>query len=135
MAAQSEVLSAPAAAPVPSKSLAEAHARARSFFREICRELPWVMENYQLEELCSRPQLRTYIAGEFRKHGEAMSNSQAVDMLLFKGQAEMTSLLAHHTQRHHIITKWIAPSASATVTDLSAASRSPFLNAFLKSNA
>jgi len=98
---QAAILSAPAAAPVASRSLAEARARARSFFREICREVPWVVKNYQLGEITTVGRLRSQLATHFRR--VETDNPKVIDLMLFKGQAEVHEMMAHYTQRHHLV--------------------------------
>lgn len=98
---QAAILSAPAAAPVASRSLAEARARARSFFREICREVPWVVKNYQLGEITTVGRLRSQLASHFRR--VETDNPKVIDLMLFKGQAEVHEMMAHYTQRHHLV--------------------------------
>jgi len=98
---QAAILSAPAAAPVASRSLAEAKGRARSFFREICREIPWVVKNYQLGEITTVGRLRSQLSSHFRR--VETDNPKVIDLLLFKGQAEVHEVMAHYTQRHHLV--------------------------------
>jgi NADH dehydrogenase (ubiquinone) 1 alpha subcomplex subunit 6 len=98
---QAAIMSAPAAAPVASHSLSEARSRARSFFRELAREVPWIVKNYQLGEITSVARLRSQLANHFRR--VQTDNPKVVDLMLFKGQAEAHDVMAHHTQRHHLV--------------------------------
>jgi len=126
---QAAILSAPATAPVPSRTLAEAQQRARYFYRQVrtaglrhallglpcafdaalprracaqlCRQIPWIMKNYHLDEVTTRSALRSKLASHFRR--VETDNPQVVDVLLFKGQAEAHELMAHYTQRHHLV--------------------------------
>ena len=41
-------------------------------------------------------------------------------------------MLAHYTQRHHLITKYVAGSAAAKVSDTINVGQSEFLTAFYK---
>jgi len=121
---QAAILSAPAAAPVASRSLAEARARARSFFREICREVPWVVKNYQLGEITTVGRLRSQLATHFRR--VETDNPKVIDLMLFKGQAEVHEMMAHYTQRHHLITRYVAPANETRSGAERASSKSDF---------
>ena len=59
------------------------------------------MKNYQLEEITTRPALRRQLADHFRR--VTTDNPKIIDVLLFKGQAEAHEVLAHYTQRHHLV--------------------------------
>uniref|UniRef100_A0A7S0D1E4 NADH dehydrogenase [ubiquinone] 1 alpha subcomplex subunit 6 n=1 Tax=Micromonas pusilla TaxID=38833 RepID=A0A7S0D1E4_MICPS len=111
--ATSQGLSAPAGAPVFSASLPEAKARSRQFFREVCREVPWIMRTYWLEEVTTAAQLRSRLANEFRR--ASTDNPAVIDVMLFKGAQELVTVMAHHFQRHHLITKFVAPESNAIV--------------------
>ena len=65
------------------------------------------MKNYQLEEITTRPVLRRQLADHFRR--VKTDNPKVIDVLLFKGQAEAHEVLAHYTQRHHLVRR--PPSA------------------------
>jgi hypothetical protein len=68
---------------------------------QLAREIPWIMKNYQLEEITTRPVLRRQLADHFRR--VKTDNPKVIDVLLFKGQAEAHEVLAHYTQRHHLV--------------------------------
>ena len=85
--ANSSILSAQVGAPVFSADLAEARNRARLFYREVCREVPWLMKTYFLEEVTTIPKLRSQLADVFRKNKS--NDKNVVDVLLFKGNQEM----------------------------------------------
>ena len=58
--------------------------------------------------------------------------------MLFKGQAEVHEVMAHYMQRHHLISKYVSVvkgDTAAHTGTAKAASYSPFLAKFLKSNA
>ena len=59
------------------------------------------MKNYHLDEVTTRSALRSKLASHFRR--VETDNPQVVDVLLFKGQAEAHELMAHYTQRHHLV--------------------------------
>jgi NADH dehydrogenase (ubiquinone) 1 alpha subcomplex subunit 6 len=68
---------------------------------QLCRQIPWIMKNYHLDEVTTRSALRSKLASHFRR--VETDNPQVVDVLLFKGQAEAHELMAHYTQRHHLV--------------------------------
>lgn len=125
---QGAILSAPAAAPVPSKSLPEARTRSKEFFRMICREMPWISKTYFLEEVITVPALRRCVAEQFRAVKTA--DAKVVDLLLFKGNAEMTNILGHHFQRHHLITKYVSMNYEAGAINRTPSTQSAFLTKF-----
>ena len=59
------------------------------------------MRNYQLDEITTRPALRRQLADHFRR--VKTDNPKVIDVLLFKGQAEVHEVMAHYTQRHHLV--------------------------------
>ncbi|KAK3282950.1 hypothetical protein CYMTET_9337 [Cymbomonas tetramitiformis] len=99
-------------------------------FREVCREMPWIVENYWLNEVTTVSKLRSQVANEFRK--VQTDNSKVVDVLIFKGQAEITDILGHHFNRHHLITKYVAPMTEDKILINQTTKKSAFLTNFLK---
>ena len=123
-----------AAAPRISQTLAEAQFRSRSLFRQVCRELPWVVRNYQLQDVTNVAGLRKVVAGEFRKNVQ-VTDKQMIDLLLFKANAEITNLLGHHTQRHRILTRYVEKGVKVAPTHVQVAggkNASSFLEGFLQ---
>ena len=59
------------------------------------------MRNYQLDEITTRATLRRQLADHFRR--VQTDNPKVIDILLFKGQAEAHEVMAHYTQRHHLV--------------------------------
>ena len=59
------------------------------------------MRNYQLDEVTTRATLRRQLADHFRR--VQTDNPKVIDILLFKGQAEAHEVMAHYTQRHHLV--------------------------------
>jgi hypothetical protein len=59
------------------------------------------MRNYQLDEITTRAALRSQLAQHFRR--VPTDNPKVIDVLLFKGQAEAHEVMAHYTQRHHLV--------------------------------
>jgi len=72
-----------------------------SLVPQLCREIPWIMKNYQLGEITTRSRLRSQLAEHFRR--VQTDNPKVIDVLLFKGQAEAHETMAHYTQRHHLV--------------------------------
>ena len=80
---------------------------------QVCREVPWIMRTYWLEEVTTTAQLRSRLANEFRR--ASTDNPAVIDVMLFKGAQELVTVMAHHFQRHHLITKFVAPESNAIV--------------------
>ena len=59
------------------------------------------MQNYQLGEITTHAALRRQLADHFRR--VKTDNPKVIDIMLFKGQAEAHEVLAHYTQRHHLV--------------------------------
>ena len=63
----------------------------------------------------------------------ATDDPRVIDVMLFKANQEMVTVAAHHFQRHHLITKYVAPESN--VIDKARARgekpKSAFLSAFL----
>ena len=57
---------------------------------------------------------------------------QVIDMLMFKANAELTAVLGHHFQRHHMLTKYVSKNYDQGHINSTPASQSAFLTAFLK---
>jgi hypothetical protein len=68
---------------------------------QLAREIPWIMRNYQLDEITTRAALRRQLSDHFRR--TQTTNPKVIDILLFKGQAEAHEVMAHYTQRHHLV--------------------------------
>jgi NADH dehydrogenase (ubiquinone) 1 alpha subcomplex subunit 6 len=113
--ATSEALSAARPTETPSASYAEAQKRGRGFYRAVCREVPWVLDNYALREVTTETHVRRVLKDLMRAHAEKIdgaSNDDAVragllDRALMRGREEMVALEAHHFQRHHMITQFV----------------------------
>ena len=114
----------------PSPSLTNApRARANAQKKtQVCREVPWIMRTYWLEEVTTPAQLRSRLANEFRR--ASTTNPAVIDVMLFKGAQELVTVMAHHFQRHHLITKFVAPESNAIVKK-TAKPQSEFLASFL----
>ena len=113
--ATSEALSAARPTETPSASYAEAQKRGRGFYRAVCREVPWVLDNYALREVATETRVRRVLKDLMRAHAEKIdgaSNDDAVragllDRALMRGREELVALEAHHFQRHHMITQFV----------------------------
>ena len=139
---QSEVLSYARPMPRASASYEEAQKRGREFFREICRELPRVMEQYQLKEVARLRDVRSAVKRLVRENGAALEErtpvefrAAALDQALMRGREELVAIEAHHFQRHHLITLFVnqsAVSARGTASERAKQeARSAFVRDFL----
>ncbi|KAJ6807873.1 NADH dehydrogenase [ubiquinone] 1 alpha subcomplex subunit 6 [Iris pallida] len=117
-----------------SASMEEARKRTFEFFKEACRALPSVMEIYNLHDVATISQLRSTISQEIRKNAH-ISNPKVIDMLLFKGMEELTNIVDHAKQRHHIIGQYVV-GREGLVQDLGKKDEgsSDFLKKFYASN-
>ena len=61
-----------------SASVEEARTRALDFFREICRNMPNIMDRYNLYEVITPSEMRAKVAADFRKHADT-TNSKVRD--------------------------------------------------------
>jgi NADH dehydrogenase (ubiquinone) 1 alpha subcomplex subunit 6 len=60
------------------------------------------------------------------------NNPADVDMLLFKGNEEITTVMSHHYNRHHLITKYVQPESNVvSATDKKTMQMSAFMRNFL----
>ena len=111
----SEILSTPRpSAERPSVDADEALDRGRRFYRDCCREIPWVMENYALEEVTTTREVRAALKAMIRERGEEIKQrlpmsewAGALDQALMRGREELIALEAHHYNRHHLITNFV----------------------------
>ncbi|GAQ81385.1 NADH dehydrogenase (ubiquinone) 1 alpha subcomplex 6 [Klebsormidium nitens] len=89
-----------------SASFDEARVKSVEFFRVVCRSLPNLVELYNLHDVTTVAELRSRAAQLFRRHA-GVTNAKVVDMLLYKGQEELTNLETMSKQRHHILSQYI----------------------------
>ncbi|KAK8958029.1 NADH dehydrogenase [ubiquinone] 1 alpha subcomplex subunit 6 [Platanthera zijinensis] len=89
-----------------SKTLEEARSRTFDFFKKACRSLPTVMDIYNLHDVVTVSQLRSSIAAQIRKNIN-VTNPKVIDMLVFKGIEELTNIVDHAKQRHHVIGQYV----------------------------
>ncbi len=71
------------------------------------------MRTYWLEEVTTTARLRSRLANEFRR--ATTDNPAVIDIMLVKATQEMVTVMAHHFQRHHVISKFIEPESNAIV--------------------
>ena len=86
------------------------------------------MRTYWLEEVTTPAKFRAQLANEWRRH--ATDDPRVIDVMLFKGSQELVTVMAHHFQRHHLITKYVAPESNA-INKASTKPQSKFLASFL----
>ena len=92
------------------------------------------MREFFLEEVTTTAQFRSQLANEWRRH--RTDDSRVIDIMLFKANQELVTVLAHHFQRHHLITKYVAPESNAiNRRSKSGKPQSKFLSAFLDGKA
>ncbi|CAA0838880.1 NADH dehydrogenase [Striga hermonthica] len=120
--------------PANSASLAEARQRVFEFFKTACRSIPTIMEIYTLDDVTSPSQLRSVISSEIRKSAH-VTNPKVIDMLLFKGTEELSNIVEHAKQRHHILGQYVL-GRDGLSQDLETKDQgaSDFLKNFYKSN-
>lgn len=133
---QSETLSYARPVASPSKDYAEAQRRGRDFYRDICREIPWIMDNYSLREVTTETRLRRAVKDLLRAN---MANIErypeekragVLDVALLRAREELIAVEAHHYQRHHLITNFVNSSA-VKANDGKDRGKSAFLRDFL----
>jgi NADH dehydrogenase (ubiquinone) 1 alpha subcomplex subunit 6 len=134
---QSETLSYARPVASPSVDYAEAQRRGRNFYRDICRELPWIMDNYSLREVTTETRLRRAVKDLLRAN---MANIErypeerraaVLDVALMRAREELIAVEAHHFQRHHLITNFVNSSAVKANVDGKDQAKSAFLRDFL----
>ncbi|GER46303.1 NADH dehydrogenase [ubiquinone] 1 alphasubcomplex subunit 6 [Striga asiatica] len=120
--------------PPNSASLTEARQRVFEFFKTACRSIPTIMEIYTLDDVTSPSQLRSVISSEIRKNAH-VTNPKVIDMLLFKGTEELSNIVEHAKQRHHILGQYVL-GRDGLSQDLETKDQgaSDFLKNFYKSN-
>jgi NADH dehydrogenase (ubiquinone) 1 alpha subcomplex subunit 6 len=110
--------------------------KARKFYHEICRCLPFIHKAMRLEEIVSVADMRAVVNSKF-KNFKNVSNEKVVDMLIFKGREELEVYLTLHKQRHHVVTEYLEPvlqSKREALLPKKTADKSAFLESFLDSN-
>ncbi|ONK63647.1 uncharacterized protein A4U43_C07F17430 [Asparagus officinalis] len=112
----------------------EARKRTFEFFKTACRALPSVMDIYNLHDVVTISELRSSISSQIRKNAH-VTNPKVIDMLLFKGMEELTNIVDHAKQRHHIIGQYVV-GREGLVKDMDKKDQgsSDFLKKFYESN-
>ncbi|KAK4483566.1 hypothetical protein RD792_010765 [Penstemon davidsonii] len=118
--------------PPPSANIAEARKRVFEFFKTACRSIPTIMEIYTLDDVVTPTKLRSTITSEFRKNAH-VTNPQVIDMLLIKGTEELSNIVEHAKQRHHIIGQYVL-SREDSNQETKDEGTSDFLKSFYKGN-
>ncbi|XP_020581076.1 NADH dehydrogenase [ubiquinone] 1 alpha subcomplex subunit 6-like [Phalaenopsis equestris] len=120
--------------PPNSKTLEEVRSKTFDFFRKVCRSLPTVMNIYNLDDVVTISHLRSTISAEIRKNAN-VTNPMVIDMLLFKAMEELTNIVDHAKQRHHIIGQYVV-GRDCLVKDLGTKDQgaSDFLKRFYETN-
>eukprot|EP00244_Chara_vulgaris_P012822 TRINITY_DN6945_c0_g1_i8.p1 TRINITY_DN6945_c0_g1~~TRINITY_DN6945_c0_g1_i8.p1 ORF type:complete len:139 (-),score=24.92 TRINITY_DN6945_c0_g1_i8:51-467(-) len=124
-----------------SATLSQAKHRALYFFRAVSRELPEIMNRYNLHEVVTLGELRSRVAAEFRKHPRVI-NPKVVDMLVYKGSEELSNVMIQAKQRHHILSQYVVGPQGVAETKAAALGKvapgqggqSEFLKMFYESN-
>ncbi|KAG6473899.1 NADH dehydrogenase [ubiquinone] 1 alpha subcomplex subunit 6-like [Zingiber officinale] len=92
--------------PPNSASMEEARKRTINFFKTACRSLPTIMEIYNLDDLVTTSQIRSTISAEIRKNAH-ITNHKVIDLLLLKATEELSNVVSHYKQRHHLIGQYV----------------------------
>ena len=119
-----------------STTYAEALKRGRDLYRDACREIPWVMENYALSEVTSARKIRATLKEVMKANARTIeathapeTRAAAMDNALMRAREELVALEAHHYQRHHLITQFVNPRCAEASG--AGAARSAFVENFL----
>ena len=92
--------------PPNSANLTEARRRVFDFFRAACRSIPTIMDIYNLQDVVAPSQLRYAISAQIRNNAH-ITDPKVIDLLIFKGMEELTDIVDHAKQRHHIIGQYV----------------------------
>ncbi|CAI9765039.1 unnamed protein product [Fraxinus pennsylvanica] len=92
--------------PPNSANLEEARKRVFEFFKTACRSIPTIMDIYILDDVAKPSELRSTVASEIRKNAH-VTDPKVIDMLLFKATEELSNIVEHAKQRHHIIGQYV----------------------------
>ena len=55
---------------------------------QVCRWIPWTVNNYKLDELTSAKELRSNLSLLFKQNAH-IKNPRVVDILIYKGREEL----------------------------------------------
>ncbi|KAL2478157.1 NADH dehydrogenase [ubiquinone] 1 alpha subcomplex subunit 6 [Forsythia ovata] len=120
--------------PPNSANMEEARKRVFEFFKTACRSIPTIMDIYILDDVAKPSQLRSTVASEIRKNAH-VTDPKVIDMLLIKATEELSNIVEHAKQRHHIIGQYVVGRQGLT-QDLGIKDQgnSNFLNSFYSGN-
>eukprot|EP00878_Enallax_costatus_P002199 GHUV01002370.1.p1 GENE.GHUV01002370.1~~GHUV01002370.1.p1 ORF type:complete len:133 (+),score=22.50 GHUV01002370.1:261-659(+) len=108
--------------------------KARQFYLEVCRCVPFIHRAMRLEELISVREIRAIIKQKFLEFKD-VKDPRVIDMLIFKGREELEIYLTLHKQRHHAISEYLDPILKKRTTlPIQVSTNSKFLDSFLQSN-
>lgn len=108
--------------------------KARAFYLEVCRCVPFIHTAMRLEELVSVREIRAVIKERFLEFKD-VTDPRVIDMLIFKGREELEVYLTLHKQRHHAISEYLDPILSRKMAfPKPPNSNSSFLDQFLQGN-
>ncbi|CAL9111373.1 unnamed protein product [Musa textilis] len=121
--------------PPNSASMEEARKQTLEFFKMACRSLPSVMEIYNLDDVVTVSQLRSTISAQIRKNAH-IANPKVIDLLLFKATEELSNIVTHSKQRHHVIGQYVLGHEGGLIQDMGTKDQgiSEFLKQFYTSN-
>uniref|UniRef100_A0A3P6FKJ8 NADH dehydrogenase [ubiquinone] 1 alpha subcomplex subunit 6 n=1 Tax=Brassica oleracea TaxID=3712 RepID=A0A3P6FKJ8_BRAOL len=132
--------------PPNSANLTEARRRVFDFFRAACRSIPTIMDIYNLQDVVAPSQLRFAISAQIRNNAHVTDPKlfplefnchlclKVIDLLLFKGMEELTDIVDHAKQRHHIIGQYVVGEGLVQNTGSKDQGKSDFLKNFYTSN-
>jgi len=108
--------------------------KAKAFFFEVCRCMPFVHASMRLEELVSVRDMRNVVKQKFLEYKD-VTDPRVIDLLVFKGREELEVYLTGHKQRHHAITEYLDEVIKErTQPPKKGIQQSAFLNSFLEGN-
>lgn len=108
--------------------------KARQFYLEVCRCVPFIHRAMRLEELVSAREIRAVIKEKFLQYKD-VTDPRVIDMLIFKGREDLEVYLTLHKQRHHAISEYLDPILKRKTTFPKPPSKnSAFLDDFLQGN-
>ena len=91
------------------------------------------MDIYNLQDVVAPSQLRFAISAQIRNNAH-VTDPKVIDLLLFKGMEELTDIVDHAKQRHHIIGQYVVGEGLVQNTGSKDQGKSDFLKNFYTSN-
>eukprot|EP00798_Chlamydomonas_sp_ICE-L_P021275 gene21275-28196_t len=108
------------------------HSKARHFYLEICRCLPFIHRLHKAHEVVSLRELRSIIKEKFAPYKD-VKDGRVVDLLIFKAREDLETYLMMHKQRHHLITEFVEPYQMKKMEVVKLTGNTPFLDGFFSS--